>query len=73
MLFDLVLVHRDDVNQPVVQQRVHVAEVELPYHPRLVVRLLKRVERVLDALGLFIGRSPAIGLPHKTFSTEVTR
>jgi len=44
-----------------------VAVVELPYHPRLVVLLLKRPERVLDAIVLFIGRSPAVGLLAQDF------
>ena len=74
MLLDIVLVHRDDVDRQVVQHRVHVAVVELPYDVRLVVHLVERLQILFDALGFFVGWASTGGLFAQNFHfiTEVT-
>lgn len=61
-LLDLVIVHFDDVDRPVVKHCVHMAVVELPCQVRLVAHLVERFQRVLDALDLSVWRSPSLGL-----------
>lgn len=48
MLFDVVLVHRVEVDRELVQYSAHVAVLELPDHTRLAMLLVERFGWDLD-------------------------
>ena len=62
VLLDVGLVHRDDVYRQVLKHDGQMAVVELANHGRLVVFLVERLQRALDALGRFAGLAPDCGL-----------
>jgi len=55
MEFDIVLVHRDNVNSEIVKNGIHVRVMEIIYLEVLIVGVIETREFILDRLDFFRG------------------